>query len=133
MKTLIALSSLMLLMIGTGCAKTVNAVEIKQDGSYNWIRTDPDLTGTAAVQRVNKTREGDAIHIQVVLANQNSNAGEFIYRFVWMDANGMTIPTPLTNWQRQHILGKQTVTLMGVAPPDARVVESRLEMKRPEK
>ena len=43
----------------------------------------------------------------------------------------MVVPTPLTNWQRQTILGKQTLSLMGVAP-DPRIKDCRLEMKRPE-
>jgi uncharacterized protein YcfL len=125
MKSSIALFSVLMLGIGAGCAKTVNSVEISQEGSWGWVKTDPDLGGTAAVQRVNQTRAGDVMALEVVVANQNSNAGEFIYRFIWLDANGMTIPTPLTNWQRQHILGKQTVAIRGVAP-DARATKCRL-------
>lgn len=115
-----------------GCAKPVSTVNISSSGRYEWIRTDSELSQKAAVVGVNKAREGDLLRVQVQVQNQSSYPAEFMYRYVWLDNNGMEVHTPLTTWQRVHIQGRQTIALNGIAP-DARCADCRLEIKRPDR
>jgi uncharacterized protein YcfL len=131
MKTKMLLGSALVAVVAAGCAKSVNTVEIGETG-HSWVQTDPWLNNKAAVTRVNKAFQGDILQAQVWVTNREWGAVNFMYRFVYLDNNGMTLDTPLTNWQRATVQPQQSVTLQAVAP-DARVRDIRLEMKRPDK
>lgn len=116
----------------TGCTPaTVNSVDIGSDRPENAIITDPKLANWASVRRVTKGHADDLFRVQVEVTNRTDSPHEIMYRFVWLDDSGQTVDTPLTTWQRVQIQGQQTVSLKGVAP-DARVLDARVEMVRPE-
>ena len=123
------LSAGMLIILGLVGCKTVNSVDVSSSGEYNWIKTDSQMSDMAWVRRANKERQGGLLHVQVEIHNTTSNDGTFLYRFVWMNANGFTVETPLTTWERRTILARQTITLDGVAP-DSSITDCRVEMKR---
>lgn len=116
------------LMALVGC-KTVNSVEVRANGSYNWIKTDSQLTDITEVRHASKEMQDGLLHVQIEVHNATPNSGTFIYRFVWINANGFTVETPLTTWERRRIMGRQTITLDGVAP-NSSVTDCRVEMKR---
>lgn len=122
------LSGLLSLALLAGC-KTVNSVDIHESGQYNWIKTDSQLSDMAWVQHAIKERQGDLLHVQLQIHNTTSSDAKFKYRFVWLNANGFTVETPLTTWEQRIILARQTLTLDGVAP-DSSVTDCRVEMQR---
>jgi uncharacterized protein YcfL len=109
-----------------GC-ESVNSVDVSANGSYNWIKGDSVLKNVARVRTANKEMVNGLLHVQIVVHNKYKTPGKFKYRFVWYNANGMEVHTPLTTWEHVDIVGKQTMTLDGVAP-DSSVTDCRVEM-----
>jgi uncharacterized protein YcfL len=122
------LLTLLTLVSLAGC-HAVNSVDVSADGSYNWIKGDSVLKNEARVRTANKEMVNGLLHVQVVVHNKYKSDGNFKYRFVWYNANGMEVHTPLTTWEYRNIIGKQTITLDGIAP-DSSVTDCRLEMFR---
>ena len=113
----------------SACARTVNTVDVRSDGSTDWIQTDPILSESTYLTGVRKAKEGDLLRVQVNIVNRRDAQQIFIYRFVWLDARGMEFKTPLTTWERKFIEGQQQMSLTGIAP-DASVTDCRLELRR---
>lgn len=126
MKRISLLTACLLAIAITGC-QSVNSVDVSANGSYNWIKGDSVLKNVARVRSANKEMVNGLLHVQVVIHDTYKTPGEFKYRFVWYDANGFEVHTPLTTWEKVNILGKQTMTLDGVAP-NSSVTDCRVEM-----
>ena len=124
-KSFLASIALMLFTIA-GC-HSVNSVDVSANGSYNWIISDDVLKNAARVQSAKKEMQDGLLHVQIVIHNKYKTSSVIKYRFVWINGNGMMVHTPLTTWEQQTILGKQTTTLDGVAP-DPGVTDCRAEM-----
>ena len=69
------------------------------------------------------------MRVQADVINRTNSRQYVQYRFVWLDADGGTVYTPLTNWTRQILEPGQRVSINGVAP-EARVTDCRIEMQR---
>lgn len=118
------------LLTMTGCySPTVNTVRVPSAGSGENVVTDSRLAGIASVKSVKKARTNDLLRVQVDVANETSSPHEIAYRFVWLDEGGFEIPSPMSAWQRNNILARQTIALSGIAPLST-AVDCRVEIKR---
>jgi uncharacterized protein YcfL len=126
----LALAAIALSAASLGCVpRTTNSVNLSSDGSYDWIVTDPELAKIASISHVAKAREAGLMVWQVDVTNLTDNEEPVMYRFVFYDANGMVVDSPLTNWQRIRIRGQQTEHLRQPAP-EARITDAKLELHR---
>jgi uncharacterized protein YcfL len=129
--TIAALAAFGMALPGCNPPRTINSVSISEDGQYDWLQTDPNLSQVANLSRVVKTRTGDLLRVQVDVTNLTNERRDIHYRIVWFDANGIEVVTPLTNWQKKVMSGQQTVSIGGVAP-DSSVTNCRMELRRAE-
>jgi uncharacterized protein YcfL len=113
---------------GPGCQPTVNSVDVRPDGRYDWIRTDSALSDIASVERVNQTRADDLLKVTVDIRNLRSSYEGIQYQFIWMDEAGTVIQSPFT-WRTSFVAGRQATQISEVAP-DRRATQVRLELKR---
>jgi uncharacterized protein YcfL len=116
----------LMLMTIAGC-HSVNTVNVSANGSYTWIIGDDVLKNAVRVQSAKKEMQDGLLHVQIVVHNKYKTSSVFKYRFDWVNGNGMMVHTPLSTWEQQTILGKQTMTLDGVAP-DPGITDCRVEM-----
>ena len=79
---------------------------------------DDTLAGKLQVGTIIETTVGGLRKIQVPVSNSYVYHQEFVYQFVWSDANGMTIDTG-NSWHRLHLEANETSTISEVAPTPA--------------
>lgn len=65
-------------------------------------------------QKRRDTPEG-FVFVQVTVQNDDSNDGEFLYRFQWLDGDGIALPETAPSWHRAAFHGKDKVFLNGVS------------------
>ena len=116
-----------------GC-QTVNRVERAETRAEpiiiddKRINTDDTLRQRAAVIKLNEaTVAHGLLKVQVEVQNR-TNARQLInYRFDWIDASGMQIETPMSNWKAVSLAGQESKLISAVSPtPDA--VDFRLSL-----
>ena len=113
---------------GFGCQPaTVNSVETRPGGTYDWIKTDAALADIAAVENVRQTNVDGLLRVQVDIRNLKSSYEGIKYQFVWMDDGGVTFPG--FAWQTDFIAGKQVKHLSEVAP-NPKATRVRLDVQR---
>ena len=120
----------------TGCQNTVNSVEnADKNAVVNQIRdsrviTDRFLRDRLQLHSVRTARtEAGLLRVEVAATNARTgifsqlwsvltgeNPYRFDYIFHWQDANGMTVPTPLSGWCTESLYPRETVFLQAVAP-----------------
>lgn len=137
MKFILKSASLMAACLAfSACQNTVNTIEnADKSATPNVIRdnrfvTDGWLRDRLALRSV-KTATSDSGHLMVEVAATNVRTGALAqtwsgitgevpytvdYKFVWQDANGMTVETPLSIWQSRQIKPGETVYFKSVAP-----------------
>lgn len=118
-----------LALIG-GCHRTVNTVGVGESISpeYKWIQTDSGVSQICNVVSARKTRVNDLLKVQVELTNQRNHDERFVYKFQWLDANGMEVSSITNDWTAKVINGRETVMIQGIAPT-SRVTDCRLLMQ----
>jgi uncharacterized protein YcfL len=79
---------------------------------------DETLAGKLQVGTIIETTVGGLRKIQVPVSNNYLYHQEFVYQFVWSDANGMTIDTG-NSWHRLYLEANETSTISEVAPTPA--------------
>jgi len=120
----------------SACQDTVNTIEnTDKSATPNTIRdtrfvTDGWLRDRLALRYV-RTAVASSGHLVVEVAAVNVRTGAAAqiwsgmtgevpypvdYKFVWQDANGMTVDTPLSIWQTREIKPGETVFFKAVAP-----------------
>ena len=120
----------------SACQNTVNTVEnADKSATPNVIRdnrfvTDGWLRDRLALRSVRTaTTEGGLLVVEVTATNVRTgplaqtwsgitgdNPYTIDYKFVWQDANGMSVDTPLSVWQSRQIKPGETVYFKTVAP-----------------
>jgi uncharacterized protein YcfL len=122
---------LLLAVAVAGCHSTVNTVSVGDSlgTGYSMVQTDYGLSQICKVISARKTRtDTGALKVQVELMNTRNHDERFVYKFLWLDANGMEIPSITNDWQVRVINGKETIMLTGVAA-DPRVKDCRVKMQ----
>jgi uncharacterized protein YcfL len=130
------LSALTVCAVLSACQNTVNTVEnTDKSGTPNVIRdtrfvTDGWLRDRLVLRSV-KTAVSPTGHLVVEVTATNVRTGALAqtwsgitgdnpytvdYKFVWQDANGMTVDTQLSIWQTKTIKPGETVFFKSTAP-----------------
>ena len=65
--------------------------------------------------------------VEASFQNQRKSQYDFVYRFIWFDANNLTVKTRLSEWKSLRVQAKGFATLHGIAPNE-RVARYRLEI-----
>ena len=130
------LSAVAACLVAAACQNTVNTVEnADKNASPNVIRdnrfvTDGWLRDRLALRSVRTaTTERGLLQVEVAATNVRTGAlaqtwssitGDVPYtvdyKFVWQDASGITVETPLSIWQSRQIKPGETVYFKSVAP-----------------
>jgi uncharacterized protein YcfL len=130
LRTIIRLAALPLLCLPLlGCKSTVNTVRVNEDGRYDWIQTDSELSEIAQIQHVSKSRVDGLLRVSVEILNTRDKQKTIQYRFSWVDQDNMPLPSSMSTWKRAILEGQQSLLLSGIAP-DTRATDCRLEMIR---
>ena len=137
MKTILkSLPAVAACLILSACQNTVNTVEnADKSATPNVIRdnrfvTDGWLRDRLALRSVKTaTAESGLLVVEVAATNVRTGAlaqtwssltGDVPYtvdyKFVWQDANGMAVDTPLSIWQSRQIKPGETVFFKSTAP-----------------
>ena len=138
LRTISALAACWLL---AACQNTVNQIEnTDKSATPNTIRdtrfvTDGWLSDRLALRYVRTAvAPSGLLTVEVAAVNVRTGAAAQIwsgmtgevpypvdYKFVWQDANGMTVDTPLSIWQTKQIKPGETAFFKAVAPtPDCK-------------
>ena len=130
MKAVILLSAALGLALSAGCHRTVNTVAVgdSQITEYQWIQTDSGLNDIAHVVSARKDRVNGLLKVQVELTNLRNHDERIVYKFQWLDANGMEVPSISNDWVPKVINGRESLMIVGVAP-DPRVTDCRLKLQ----
>jgi uncharacterized protein YcfL len=76
---------------------------------------DETLAGKLHVGTIIETTASGLRKVQVPVSNSYAYHQEFVYQFVWTDAQGMTIDTG-NSWHRLHLEAHEFSTISEVAP-----------------
>ena len=131
MKRLLTLGASALLAIAVaGCHRTVDTVQVGESlgTQYNWIQTDSGLSQMAHVVSARKERVNGLLKVEVEVINLREHDERIVYKFQWLDANGMEISSITNDWLPKVINGKESVMIAGIAP-DPRVTDCRLKLQ----
>ncbi|QSH41110.1 YcfL family protein [Lentisphaerota bacterium ZTH] len=119
-----------------GCQNTVNSVENKdkvmqpQEVMSKKVSTDRFLRDRLKIIRIDKkVNEAGLLKVQVTALNArtgffselwSSLTGgkpyKVLYKFTWLDKDGMVIPTPSMNWLPMSVIPGDEVYFQAVAP-----------------
>lgn len=130
--TLMALT----MIIFTGCQATVNTLENKDKQAKptqvdtSKISLDSFLNRRLKILQVNKVEgNGGLLKVQVTAQNvrtgiidqistwvMGDNPYKIVYRFTWLDNNGMEVETATKTWIPIEVIPGDIVRLSGVAP-----------------
>lgn len=80
------------------------------------IITDSSLNDSARVVGVISARAGGLLKVQMQIMNTTSSPQQINYKFSWVDAGGMEIPSPMSVWQTLVLEGKESKFISAVAP-----------------
>ncbi len=67
------------------------------------------------------------LEVEASFQNQRKGQYDFVYRFIWLDANNLTVKTRLSNWKSIKVQPQGFATLHGIAPNE-HVARYRLEI-----
>ena len=67
--------------------------------------------------------------MQVDLKNTRNREERIVYRFVWLDAQGIEIPSIQNDWLPRSIGSGEQVQLVGIAP-DTRVTDAIVKIQQ---
>jgi uncharacterized protein YcfL len=129
---LIVLSGMMLL----GCQSAVNTVANKETSMHREIvdisrvSTDSFLQDRLEIIRVDKKEQKDGLlRVQVTVKNIRTSFGaqasswimgdnpyQIVYRFTWLDQEGMEVETAASTWIPTAIMPGDTVRFKAIAP-----------------
>ncbi|MCP3967077.1 MAG: YcfL family protein [Lentisphaerae bacterium] len=119
-----------------GCQNTVNTVENKnkemqpQEVISKKVSTDSFLRDRLKIVRIDKkVNEAGLMKVQVTAVNVrtgffhelwSSLSGgkpyKLLYKFTWLDKDGMAVPTPSANWLPMSVIPGDDVYFQAVAP-----------------
>jgi uncharacterized protein YcfL len=118
------------LAVAAGCHRTVNTVAVGDSlgSEYKWIQTDTGVSQICQIVSARKDRVNGLLKVQVEVLNIRNHDERFVYRFQWLDANGMEITSVANDWVPQVINGRESLTIQGIAP-DPRVTDARIKMQ----
>jgi uncharacterized protein YcfL len=93
---------------------TETTAQIKQvsDKRIIWDNT---LNGKIDIGTLIETNIGGLRKIQVPVSNRYAYQQDFVYQFVWVDQNGMTIDNK-NSWHRLHLEAHESSTFAEIAP-----------------
>ncbi len=78
--------------------------------------------------RVNEALNATGLlEVEATFQNREQSQYVFVYRFIWLDKNNLTIKTLLSNWKSLAVQAKNFATLRGIAPTK-RAKKYRLEV-----
>ena len=80
------------------------------------IISDGELDNYARVVDINQTTVGGLLKVQAKLLNTSAAERKIRYKFVWLDARGMEIPSVNSNWNVLELSSAEAVFFSSVAP-----------------
>ncbi len=80
------------------------------------IISDGELDNYARVVDINQTTVGGLLKVQAKLLNTSAAERKIRYKFVWLDARGMEIPSVNSNWNVLELSSAEAVFISSVAP-----------------
>ncbi len=83
---------------------------------YKRIISDGELDNYARVVDINQTTVGGLLKVQAKLLNTSAAERKIRYKFVWLDARGMEIPSVNSNWNVLELSSAEAVFISSVAP-----------------
>ena len=84
------------------------------------IITDATLNRRVSIVGVNETIISTGFaKVQLEVLNKSSSLYAFRYHFEWFDDKGILVQSPASSWIDRTILGKETMSIVAVAPTEA--------------
>lgn len=121
-----SVAALFLIALLGGCA-SVNMFERAEGQArpqmtdHKRVISDGELDNYARVVDMNQATVGGLLKVQAKLLNTSAAERKIRYKFVWLDAQGMEIPSINSNWNVLELSSAETVFISSVAPsPNAR-------------
>lgn len=116
-----SVAALFLIALLGGCT-AVNMFEraegqaCPQMTDHKRIISDGELDNYARVVDINQTTVGGLLKVQAKLLNTSAAERKIRYKFVWLDARGMEIPSVNSNWNVLELSSAEAVFISSVAP-----------------
>jgi uncharacterized protein YcfL len=119
----------------SGCANNVNSYERAESlATPNYVAdkrviTDNTLAGTVRVVSINQsTVSGNLLKVQATVENLRSSQRNVLYKFEWVDQDGMAVDSPNETWKSIILNGReqQTISTVAISP---RAVDFRLKFR----
>lgn len=116
-------SCLMLAVMACGCVSQRPAGDCR-------VTVAPDLGDEVQVADV-RLQKGQSLHytMQANVVNNSASLVSVEYKTVWLDAEGVEIPTVMSDWARSSIRPRDIVALQSTAP-DESAVDFRFYVKK---
>jgi len=111
------------LMLGAGCATTVNTVEnadkvgVREMVADRRVISDRTLQNRIIVVGINQSQtDAGFLRVQVEFYNRKRTIQNFFYTLEWFGADGMRIETATGGWTEQQIMAREVLPLTFTAP-----------------
>jgi len=112
------------ILVLAGCS-TVNTLERGQPTAVKTmvpdkrVITDAGLNRHVSIVGVNETIVSTGfVKVQIEVLNTSRSPYGFRYHFDWFDDTGMLVQSPTSSWIDQTIAGKETLSIVAVAPTE---------------
>jgi uncharacterized protein YcfL len=94
------------------------------------VETDAFLAQKFKVLEIRQTTvQGDLMKVNVLVLNDDDWAGNVIYKFEWLDDQGMAVDTSSSAWVSQNFGARETLPLVSIAP-NGRCKDFHLKMQQ---
>ncbi len=109
-----------ILLLGAGLVagcRTPSAGITVESYPHNKISVNSKLFGGwLTVTEMSTAKKNDLLQAQITAQNTTTRDCQYEYRFRWLDANGMEIPTAMAGWVQVSVSAKEKALMRGIAP-----------------
>lgn len=113
-----------------GC-RSVDTVYVGDAGGgppYKWVQTDNNLRDKAKVVSAKRDRQHGLLRVQVDVKNNYNRTERIVYRFVWLDEQGIEVSSIQNDWLPRILGAGEQIQIVGIAP-DPRVTDAIVKIQ----
>lgn len=129
MRRVLVLGGCLAALALAGC-HSVDTVYVGDAGGppYKWVQTDNNLRNKAEVVSAKRDRQNGLLRVQVDVKNNYNRTERIVYRFVWLDEQGIEVSSIQNDWLPRILGAGEQIQIVGIAP-DPRVTDAIVKIQ----
>lgn len=99
---------------------------------YPWIYYDGEIQDIGIVNAIKTRSENGLMRVQVQLRNERRATKRIVYKVIWLDAQGFTIPNLNDTWTTRILNANESIFIDAIAPAQE-AADCRIQLQKSER